>query len=1076
MLIDVVFALIHLKSRSQSSVFCKMYSQYRWFALPFWFLAFHFLGAQEYKIREISINNNGESHKIRNKIYVDEDEVLWYSTYNGIVKDFETNSMLSTFLDKDEKILSTYLDVIFIDSKHRIWIVSDIGVFISNSLDDSFDRVHFKKILEEEKVSLGSLIEDCEGNIWAGTYNDCVLKIDPSLKVKKYKTPKADRDLNPGYFQRSFSFVEKVIDCDKILFRLGRKLYLLEDGNSVLNADFTASINYSKSSYLYPEWSFNGGDGILITENGELFPKSENTSYRFEGEIFDTRSMEDLGIQVTNLPFQEMIPIYKSSNPYLKNHADLIAIDESGKKLGFYKLQQKNGEDHLTKAHEISFPYMIDDVVVDKYDVIYVSSYDRIRKIKFNSHTFHKILDDYAERKVSARGFSELPNKEILAASYAGTFKIKPSINNYGEQEYSTEKVFPSLNYLRSFLPTTDSTAWCVGEHKKISNINFLENEIIGQYLFEDHPRLTHMQYYDVARYSDSTLVIASNFGLQEFDTHKKQFRDLPILPIDDNRAVYVRDLLRTEDKLYVATDRNGLFIKDLTSDTFVTLKKNNTGNGLNIPTNRVYMSFLDTAENLWMGTNSGVIFVDKDVKEIEVIGKADGLTDLNVVGILEDADGIMWFSTYYGLFRYDRETRKMASFFVEDGLTFNDFNQNSYYKSSKDRLFFGGINGIIAFDSINTTHQSRDIKIFPTKFEYYDRTKSREVGINVFNDSTPSFDLPYYKNSFSTSYSINDNFNTDYNRYFYKLEGFADDWISLDNQTTLKLFSIPPGDYDLKIKGFNATGIESSNELSYTIHVSQVFYKRLWFQFLVGFFLIGTFVVWLVSYITKERKKNALNLTLIELERNALRAQMSPHFIFNSLSGIRLKLREKGLLDLHNYVSNFSNLMRLTLDVTRNKSIPLAKEIEYIENYVVLINSQNEHKIELHMKCEADIDIHDTYIPPMILQPLIENSIVHGFMKDQTDKAILVEIKKSPIGKQIVVVIEDNGLGIVQARKKQKNNQEHQSYSTQILYERLMLMNKTHYSGESKYEIAMKDLNDKGGQGTRVIIGIPYY
>ncbi|WP_425237688.1 histidine kinase [Ulvibacterium sp.] len=1053
-----------------------MYSQYRWLVLPFWFLAFHFLEAQDYKIREIPINNNGESHKIRNKIYIDEDGILWYSTFNGIVKEFETNSVLSTFLDKDEKILSTYLDVIFMDSKHRIWIVSDIGVFISDSLDDSFDRVHFKRILDEEKVSLGSLIEDCNGNIWAGTYNDRILKIDPSLRVTKYKTPKADRNLNPGYFQRSFSFVEKVIDCDKILFRLGRKLYLLEEGNSTLYTDLTTSLNYTKSSYLYPEWSFNGGDGLLITDNGALFPESKDTDYQFEGEIFETQYVEDLGIQVTNLPFQEMIPIYKSNTPYLKNHADLIAIDGSGKKLGFYKLQQRNGQDHLTKAHEISFPYMIDDVVVDNFGVIYVSSYDRIRKIKFNSHTFHKILEDYGERKVSARGFLELPNTEILAASYLGTFKLSTSVNDFRESTYSTEMVFPTLNYLRSFLPISDSTAWCVGEHKKISHINFLENEIIGEYLFEGHPRLTHMQYYDVAKYSDSTLLIASNFGLQEFDTYRKQFLELPILPLDNNDEVFVRDLLRTKGKLYVATDRNGLFIQDLTSQTFQTLKRDDAKSTLRIPTNKIYVVFVDQGENLWIGTNIGVVYVDKDLKKMKVIGKADGLTDLNVVGILEDADGIMWFSTYYGLFRYDRSSKEVASFFVEDGLAFNDFNQNSYYRSSKDRLFFGGINGIIAFDSINIPHQSRDIKIFPTKFEYYDRTKGREVGIDVFNDSIPSFNLPYYKNSFSTSYGINDNFNTDYNRYFYKLEGFADEWISLGNQTTLKLFSIPPGNYGLKIKGFNATGVESSNELSYTLNVSQVFYKRLWFQFLAIFFLIGTFVVWLVSYITKERKKNALNLTLIELERNALRAQMSPHFIFNSLSGIRLKLKEKGLLDLHNYISNFSNLMRLTLDVTRHKNITLAKEMEYIKNYVALINSQNEHTIELHMKCMSDIDIHGTYIPPMILQPIIENSIVHGFMKDQENKVIVVDIKKSPIGKQIVVVIEDNGLGISQTRKKQNIAQKHQSYATQILYERLMLMNKTHYYGESKYEIAMKDLSDKGAQGTRVTIGIPYY
>ncbi len=1043
----------------------------RYLALLIFFLTFGFLHAQEYQMRDIPINQNDETHKIRNKIYIDDDEVLWYSTYNGIVKDFETNSILSTFLDKDEEILPTYLDVIFIDSKQRIWIVAGIGVFISDSLDDSFDKVRFRKILENENVSLGSLIEDCDGNIWAGTYNDVILKIDSSLKVTKYDTPKINREINTDYFQRNFSFVERIIDCNKILYRLGRKLYLLEDGKSTLKADHTPSLNYTSSNYLYPEWSFNGGDGLLITENGKLFPQSQNTTYSFGGAVFETHFIEDLDIQVTNLPFREMIPVYKSDTPYLKNHADLIAIDQSGKKLQFYKLQKMNGKIHMVKAHEIAFPYQIDDVVVDKYDVVYVCNYDRVSKIKFNNHTFHKILNDHTERKISARGFLELPNKEILAASYSGTFKLSPATNDFGEQTYLTEKVFPSLDYLRSFVKISDSTAWCAGENKKISEINFLDDKILGQYQFDDHWRLTHLQYYDVVRYSGSSLLIASNFGLQEFDIEQKAFKELPILPVENNSEVYVRDLLKTRERLYVATDRNGLFIKDLRSNSFKALNKN-AGSDLKIPTDKVYVVFEDQAKNLWMGTDVGVIHVDKDLEEIKIIDKKDGLSDSNVIGILQDADGTMWFSTYYGLFRYDPKSEKIASFFVEDGLTFNDFNQNSYFKTSEDRMFFGGINGIVAFDSINVTHQSRKIKIFPTQFEYFDSSTDKEMTINAFNDGDLSFNLPHFKNSFSISYSINDNFNTDNNRYFYKLEGFTDDWVDMGNQTTLKLLSIPPGDYRLKIKGFNATGIESANGLSYDIHVPEVFYKILWLQILGVFFILGLLVFWGLKNAAKTRKRYALNLTLVELERKTLISQMNPHFIFNALNEIRNRLRSGKIKGLDHYVTLFSKLSRLTLDVTRNERIKLSKEIDFIKSYVDLSNIDNNSDVVLTVEYGSHIDVDKMVIPPMLLQPIIENSIVHGFDKDQASKVIVLNIEKSSVTEQLIITIEDNGLGI-EASKNGKKKTQHQSYASQILKERLNLMNQINKNG--KYEISFKDLAEEQGNGTRVTIKIPY-
>jgi LytS/YehU family sensor histidine kinase len=305
-------------------------------------------------------------------------------------------------------------------------------------------------------------------------------------------------------------------------------------------------------------------------------------------------------------------------------------------------------------------------------------------------------------------------------------------------------------------------------------------------------------------------------------------------------------------------------------------------------------------------------------------------------------------------------------------------------------------------------------------------------------------------------------------------LDGFTEDWVNLGDRTTLKLLSIPPGDYTLRVKGMDPAGVESSNELRYDIHVAQVFYKRPWIQAVTLLFLLGLMAFALYGHSKRERKKHQLRLTMVELERKTLRAQMNPHFIFNALNGIRKTVKEGMLSKLDDYITNFSSLMRLTLDLTRNENILLTKEIRYIENYVALTNTKSEHKIDLIVQCGPDIDMEDTFIPSMMLQPIVENSIVHGFTEGQREKSIILRIERSMATKQLVLTVEDNGIGISEAKKKNRPDQGHQSYATQILHERLKLLNQMSKK-EFGYEVTTKNIGDGTRTGTRVTIKIPY-
>ncbi len=1006
---------------------------------------------------------------------VDDDGFLWYSTYNGMVKDFETHNTFSSLLDKNAKNLPKYVFGVYIDSKQRIWVSAETGIFVS---DKSSNRLEFKPFLLGPELQANSFMEDCDGNIWiiaADQADNIILKVDPFLKVTEYQIELIEpRYVEDIYYKRNYLSFEKRIGCDTFLVRQGRELFILEKEKVTPIADFTAAIRYKQEFYLHPEFPYNGGDGLVLTGNGDILPESMETEYTFEGKVFETYFIEDLDLQLLNVPFQEMIPITEDGNPTLKNHADLITIDGPGKTLMLFKMVDTNGSLHLKKTYEIPFPNLIDDVVIDKNDIIYVSSYDRISKIKFGQNNFDRILYANGEQNIDVRGFLELPNKEILAATDEGVFKLIPSASDsYGESLYKTKNVYPKLNLIRSFLKSSDSTAWCIGEHKALWEINFLKNTIVDTNIFHSHRRLANLHYYDILKHSNSTLLLASNYDVQEFNFKQKRFREIPIPPLENAKDPIIRVLLKSENRLYIGTNVNGLVIQDLDSNTFLHLTDDSIQNSLTLPTNKIYTIFLDRQENIWLGTDKGVIQIDKDLDKTMVINGADGLTDLNVVGILQDPEENMWFSTHDGLYLYEQSSKKVTAFYVEDGLPFNDFNEYSYYKTSTNTLLFGGVRGLVAFDSVPDNYQSQEIRIFPTKFEYYDREEKKDVELEVLNKDDYSFSLPFAKNSFSVTYSINDCYNTENNKYAYRLDGFTEDWVDLGDQTTLKLLSIPPGDYVLRIKGSDPAGMESSNELNYNIHVAQVFYKRPWVQALTILLLLVVVAMVLYNHSKRERKKHELRLTLVELERKTLRAQMNPHFIFNALNGIRKTVKEGKLSKLDDYITNFSSLMRLTLDLTRNENILLSKEIRYIENYISLTNTKSEHKINLMVQCGPDIDVEDTFIPSMMLQPIVENSIVHGFADGQKEKTIILKIERSTATKQLILTIEDDGVGISEAKKKNLLDQGHQSYATQILHERLKLLNQIR-KREFGYEVTIKDIADETRTGAVVTIKIP--
>ncbi|MDO5980829.1 sensor histidine kinase [Flavivirga spongiicola] len=1028
--------------------------------LMFFITGITILNAQNYEIKSLPIHNNGGSNTAINIISFDKDDVLWYNTHNGMIKEFESSQIFYPFMDGKKIVQVTKVNSILLDSKGRFWINTTEGVFRSETSKENFQRLHWP-ILDSIKSShLSYTAEDCSGNIWVGISKTQILKITSDTEFKLFNTAKVDS--KDEHFDLS---LRNASNCDHILMQKGPNYFVINEETSQLSG---IPIQYKLEDYDYDYYAKNKNYNIF--KNGEVFPKDFEGVYNYNGKKLEVTFLKASNLQLIEVPYG-LIAISGAKYPILKENMDFIfSSNAHARKFGVLKLVKENDEYYLKEIEEIHFDYLIEYLKIANNGIIYVSVFDKIHKIKVKNKGFKKSLYNQKNQgekiNISTRDFLEISENEFLVASYGGTFKLSVSSSNNVIDELN---VFPTLNYCRAHAKVNDSIALSLGETSLVS-INYKKKEVIEIKNFsKDYEDII---FFDIQKHTDSTYLLASNYGIGVYNFKNEKLKPYKLFPLASDTSKFVRDINYRNNTLYFSTQTDGLFIQNTLTDKVFNIAYNE--NQEELPSNYVYTSFIDSNDNLWIGTNKGIACYNKEQEKLFSLDRQNGLLDENIVGIQEDKLRNIWFSTYKGLYKYNPRLKTVLSYFEGDGLPDNEFNQNSYYTATDGTLFFGGVNGIVTFDTIENI--VTEVKILPTKIEYFDSKKNRDTIITNAVNADNYIRLDTKNSSVSVTFSINDFFNIENNRYLYKVDGLSDKWINLGNQNTLKLFSIPPGNYTLKIKGLNSKGIQSFNELSYSIYVPQMLYKRTWFLLVNIILFIAIFIVIVINYTAKQKKKYKMNLMLIELEQKALRAQMNPHFIFNTLNGMRKKVIKGASDEVENYIISFSEFLRHTLDVGRRENIFLSKEIQYITSYIDLISYRNDRNISLDVYCDSSINQNTTAIPSMILQPLVENAVIHSFPKNQNNNLIHLIIKKNSLKNQIEVILEDNGIGINVSKSNENiSTSSHLSHATQIVNERFELMNKTKRNKIALYKMYVEDISEESKTGTRVTINIPF-
>ncbi|MEM8968588.1 MAG: histidine kinase, partial [Bacteroidota bacterium] len=218
------------------------------------------------------------------------------------------------------------------------------------------------------------------------------------------------------------------------------------------------------------------------------------------------------------------------------------------------------------------------------------------------------------------------------------------------------------------------------------------------------------------------------------------------------------------------------------------------------------------------------------------------------------------------------------------------------------------------------------------------------------------------------------------------------------------------------------------------------------------------------------QSKNEQINQMNQELEKRMLRAKMDPHFIFNSLNSIQHLITINDNTSSLKYLSKFSRLVRRVLENSVNTQVPLADEITLLQHYIELEQLRYNHSFEYTINVDDSVNVHDTEIPFLLIQPYVENALAHGLRHKPSDGKLTIELKE--VESHLLCVIEDNGIGREEARRHRQKS-AYPSRGMSVTQQRLETLN---VGKTQKTSVRILDLTDEQNhpRGTRVEISVP--
>jgi len=794
------------------------------------FLAFFLCYSQIYgqvvpKLTTIT-TDDGLGFRIVNHVTQDKNGFMWISTEKGLERydgyEFITfndskNADVKCSISQSSRVIPSFMD----DNTLLVW--SNEKLFTIDLCDNSISEF---KIQSE----------------YDGTIRDLYYSWDKKLYIFVVK---GDSQFFLRYAKNKF---QKLSEIKTQLYHMNQ---IVEDktGNIWMsNIDQTLG-KYDKNgdiifqtrldSFLWfgSKLYFNNFFIDTVEDNLYLFPKS-----KYEIRLFNEENMTYDTI-ISNL----QSPVYNAvkddqGNIWFATKKQLLLYNS--------KNIQKPFQDYSYIIQDAIQFTDIKSLFIDREKVLWVSTNNGIIKLPLNKQLFNKVLyhEDavwsYEMRGITTTGRDF--NFAFCENGQSGLYKI------------NKKTLEPTLFYPLGYMPTlldgikhlcydkNKDIIWTLG---KFLNRIDLKTEGVEKIQVDIKEYISLKYRSPIALLNDGKLIFG--YHLSNLGIFNPENQIITKLIINTPKAESVTTNFFQEDKegnIWIGTnqglfiiDKNGKILKEINENTTPSLSNNNC------------LSFLiDHQGRNWIGTFGGGINVLEKSKKgdylIKAIDKKTGLSDDNITALVEDNHSNIWASTYNGVSKLSSDLTTIQNFYVEDGLTNNEFNYSSSMKDDKGKIWFGGLNGITVIDPNKNLEQQSNPPVVISSFSSFDIRTNKVSREFKDLDHKRKYIISPYTSWFQFNWTLPNYYNSAKNKYFVWLEGLESDYSFHGNNPFIRYNNLLHGEYVLHVKATDSKGNPSLGEIAIPIVVMPFFYQTWWFG-LLCIFAMGAFFYALYRY-----------------------------------------------------------------------------------------------------------------------------------------------------------------------------------------------------------------------------------
>ncbi|MGI6242287.1 MAG: two-component regulator propeller domain-containing protein [Prevotella sp.] len=960
--------------------------------------------ANNYRFFHIS-SQQGLPHQQVETMIQDYQGNIWLGTRNGLAR-YDGYSIKNYFNDSNNpsSLGHNFIKVLFLDHKHRVWVAHSKGVSLYRPATDDFENFKLPGNI------IGSIIETYDGKIICGgselsVFDEKAKKFTalPSLGEGFIISLAVDKD-NQLYVATNSSIYSYNSKLTQIT-RLDSSIYR----DFITGADGIIPMTFDHSGRL---WIGRNGKGVMA-----LDVKTGKT------QVYEANRLSNGTVRVITEDHKH--------NIWLGTEQGVTILGPDG---NIKILKQQFGNVNLLSDNAIY------SILADANHNIWIGSYFGGVDMVKNSSPFSWEEPSYASTKLQGKVVRQIiernPHELWIATEDGGV-----NIYNPIQGKFSPFKAIPTLgsNVHCLFYDKSADIIW-IGTFRK--GLFRYDMKSGSAERFDLSKNLSAISIFDFAKQRSGKLWVATTQGLYWYDRQSKRFKKFnhPLLS-----HIFIYSLaIDQSDNLWVGTVTRGIYKIDKSTNKIIHWPASRQPQGLKDN----YITYIYPAEDgkVWVGTNNnGLQVLNSHDGKFSEIENEKALSKSTICSINADPMGHIWISTSQGLFQYIPKSRTINRYTTDDGLPTNQFNFSSTLLTQDGRMYFGTVNGLVAFRSEDMVSKSMNLSVHLKSLKINGEeinAASENSPLTKELDATSEIRLTYRQaRSVMIDYGVISPGRTESIIYQTKVDGIDKQWREMADAHTFVSYNMEPGTYVLRIRANNSnTGWESCPEKAIKIIVAPPFYRSLWAY--LFYLIIVAIIIYYIQHAYKIRLNERNKVKMAMMEKNKIEEIDRAKFDFFTIVSHELKtplsliiaplksihkdeLNNSDQHHLETALENTNKMEELINELVTFNKVESDKFPFYIQQgnplefITILANLFRRSAAEKHLNLSVDCENNDeiVWFSPSYLERIMNNLLSNAIKF--TPENGEVKVKASIITGQdddytyLDVRVSDTGIGI---------------------------------------------------------------